>query len=258
MILAQDIQINFEYTASEVIEANRIASEEENSAVVEYGDTPSAIYKHAVKKPKVITPKTAEISPVAKIYSDRLKDGTADERKYLMENINFTINNSPKSGLIYTDKDITDSLFAIINEDISKLKKPSKRKLRLREEVKNNKELSEKQAKYALSMTEREIAEQNKVLAFYTLGTIQNLSYRYILKTTGLSPKLHDSYIIDKVIYEAEQNKDENLRASAIGTLYMILKPEYKDELTKIFQNALSDNSKAVKNMAEEALENIK
>ena len=38
----------------------------------------------------------------------------------------------------------------------------------------------------------------------------------------------------------------------------MIAKPEYNNELETIFQNALSDNSKVVKDMAEEALENIK
>lgn len=258
MIFAQDIQINSDYSAVEIIEANRISSSVNNSSLVEYNDTPSAIYNHEIKKPKVITPQTNIISPIAKMYSDRLREGTANERKYIMENINFTINNSPKSGLIYTDKNITDSLFAIIDEDISKLKKPSKRKLKLREEIKNNKKLSEKQVQFALTLSEKEIAEQNKVLAFYTLATIQNLTYKYITKTTGLQPKLHDSDVINKIISEAANNKDEQLRAAAIGSLYMIAKPEYNNELETIFQNALSDNSKVVKDMAEEALENIK
>ena len=258
MIFTQDIQINLEHTAAETIEINRIANSEEDSALIQYNDTPSAIYKHEVKKPKIVKPQTTEISPVAKMYSERLKEGTADERKYIMENINFTINNSPKSGLIYTDKNITDSLFAIIDQDISKLKKPSKRKLKLREEIKNNKKLSERQMQYALSLSEKEIAEQNKILAFYTLATIENLSYKYITKTTGVQPKFHDSAIVEKIIDEAKTNKDEQVRAAALGSLYITAKPEYNDELKIIFQNALSDSSKVVKNMAEEALENLK
>ena len=45
------------------------------------------------------------------------------------------------------------------------------------------------------------------------------------------------------------------MRAAALGALHMISKPEYNKDLKPIFKKALSDNSKAVRDMAQESLQ---
>lgn len=257
MFFAQDVQLNDIQSPAEITGAYQISYSNQDSAVINFDETPSAIYKHEPKKPKIIAPQTTTISPVAKLYAEKLRNGTAKERKYIMDNINFTCNKIPREAIIYTDSDITDGLFAIINEDTTNLQKPSKRQLKLRKEFSEGKKLSQKQIQSAISYSESEIAEQNKILAFYTLGTIQNLSYKIIVSKTGIKPKLHDSPITDKIIYEAQNNKNENLRAAALGTLHVISKPEYDKELKPVFQKALNDNSKIVRDMAQESLQYI-
>jgi len=255
MFFVQDIQINDLKNPAEIVQTYKISQEQTESAIFKFEDSSSAIYKHEVKKPKIITPQTTTISPIAKSYAIKLKVGNEDEKKFIMENINSLCSQNVKESIVFSDTDISDALFEIINEDISKLKKPSRKQLHLRKAFNEGKELTQKQKEIAFSYSEKEKAEQNKILAFYTLGTIQNLIYRITTKKTGITPKLQDSPIVSKIIYEAKNNKDENMRASAIGTLHMIARPEYNKDLKPVFQSALSDKSKIVKDMAKESLQ---
>ena len=254
MFLYQDLQTNDFQTYSATTKAYRISYEQQNSAVINSDNSSSAIYKHELKKPAIKTPHTKTISPVAKMYADRLTNGDAQERAFLMNTINSVCLQNVREAAALSDEDVTNALFGIIEEDISKLKKPTKRQIRLRKKLEENKNLSPKQKEIAMKNSEYEIAEQNKILAFYTLGTLQNLTYKIVIKRTGIEPNLKDSSVVEKIIYELKNNKDENMRAAAVGTLHMIAKPVYYEDLKPIFQSALSDSSKVVKDAAKESL----
>lgn len=257
MFFAQDIQINDFQNFQETAQVCRISYERQNSAVIETDNSSTAIYKHELKKPKIEAPQTKVISPVAKAYAHRLKYGDSQERAFVINTINSVCQQNIKEAAVFSDEDITNALFEIIQEDISKLSKPTKRQIRLRKEFNENKKLSQKQKEIALKYSEYEIAEHNKMLAFYTIGTIQNLTYKVIVKKTGIHPDFYDSSVNERIINEAKNNKDENMRAAAIGTLHMIAKPEYNKDLKPIFQSALSDKSETVRDIAKESLEYI-
>lgn len=258
MFFVQDMQINDFPNFSETTQAYKISYEQQNSVVTKSDNSYSAIYTHEVKKPKISAPQTMMISPIAKTYAIKLSNGDAQERAFAMNTINSVCQQNIKEAAVFSSDDITNALFSIIDEDISKLKKPTKRQLHLRKSFNENKKLTKKQKQIALKYSDYEIAEQNKFLAFYTLGTIQNLSYKVIAKKTGIHPTLHDSSVNERIINEAKNNKDENMRAAAIGTLHLISKPEYNNDLKPIFQSALSDSSPVVREIAQESLQYLK
>ena len=254
MISIQDLQINNFQNPVEIVQMHKISYAQENSALIKTDNSGSAIYTHEIKKPKIGLPQTKEIYPVVRLYSDKLKSGDAEERAYIMNTISNSCSRNLKEAIAFSDENITNALFSIIDEDISSLKKPTKRQLRLRKDFENDKKLSKRQKEIALSYSDYEIAEQNKIIAFYSIASIQNFMYKLIRKRTGLSPDIHTNNVIGKIIYESKNNENENLRAAAIGALHLIAKPEYNKDLKVIFQSALSDKSQVVKDTAQEAL----
>ena len=254
MISIQDLQINNFQNPDEMVQMHKLAYKQENSSLINLDNSKSAIYTYEVKKPKVGLPQTKEIYPVVIIYANKLKTGDAEERAYIMNTINNLCTRNSKEAIAFSDENITNALFSIIDEDISKLKKPTRRQLRLRKDFNANKKLSKNQKTLAFSYSEYEIAEQNKLLAFYTISSIQNLMYKVITKKTGLKPDIYSNKVIEKIIDEAKNNKDGNMRAAAIGTLHVIAKPEYNQDFKIIFQSALSDKEQIVRDTAQEAL----
>ena len=120
--------------------------------------------------------------------------------------------------------------------------------------------LSEADKTRALTPTQLEKAEINKQYALYTISYMQERLNNELEQRNGKALELKDLPCIEKVVDTAKANPNPMLRIAAIASLSHIARPEYKADLSTIFNLAKSDEDVRVQEAAtkaEEALSNI-
>lgn len=177
----------------------------------------------------------------------------------------------------YVQEDILNKLIDIINVDSSKLDGPTERQLQLREKVAQNdatiyaavqqgkdpktvelpNKLTAEEEVLANTITPIEQAERNKEYALFTTAILQKTYGDEIEKRTGKVVPLTDLPCAAAVVNELKSNQNPTIRTAAIDALRFIQRPEYKDDLAKIYTIAQSDADEGVAAAATSALNSL-
>jgi hypothetical protein len=189
-------------------------------------------------------------------FVGKLKTSNLDDQKAAIEEVAETVKNNETAGPILLDTQIFDALVDIIDKDTSSLEGPSPEVIALRQKPKE--ELTEAEKQKAETPSELEKAEINKQYALYTISYMQERLNNELEKRNGQALALKDLPCIEKVIDTAKSNPNPMLRVASIASLAHIARPDYKQDLSTIFELAKSDEDERVKDSAEKALDALK
>ena len=177
----------------------------------------------------------------------------------------------------YVQEDVFNKLINIMNIDSTKLDGPTEHQLQLRDKVAENDaaiynavqqgkdpksvklphQLTPEEEALATTITPLEQAERNKEYALFTMAILQKTYGDEIEKRTGNVVPLTDLPAAATVVNELKSNQNPAVRTAAIDSLRYIQRPEYKDDLSKIYSIAQSDADEGVAAAAQDALESI-
>lgn len=237
----QDYLINANVYEQRIVEFNR-----SESLLLAY-DRPSNPIK-----PQIVAPEVNYISPATIYVFKKLNNGTLQEKSECLNTMLKDI--SDGKAVQYLDESINDSLFNIVNENISKYKAPSAKTLKLRQEIQEGKQFSKEQSKKILAYTDREIAYANKIKALGIIAKLQNVLYEEMKSRADISLSFSQLPVVPKLIRIYKTNNDEQVRAGAIGALNLLSRPEFDNDLKLIFNDALKSDSLVVQMYAKQAL----
>ena len=209
-----------------------------------------------VKKPTVVAPDTTKISPVVNYMIQELRTGTPQKQTENIYLINKALNSN--AAVQFLDENITNALFDVVNKDTSKLKKPTSKQIKLRKKIEKGENISSEQVKTALTLSDSETAERNKVYALATIAKIQNLLYKEITKRTGLKPKFYDMPAAAKLVEEYKNNADKNIQKASLEAIYIMYKPEFRNDILPIFEQAVTSQNQEISLLAQDVLHVIK
>ena len=195
------------------------------------------------------------ISPEA--FAGRLQSTNLDEQKTAIEEIAEKVKNDKTAGPILLDTQIFDGLVGIINKDTSTLAGPTPEVQALREKAKQGGELTAEESKLASTPSELEKAEINKQYALYTIAYMQERLNNELEARNGQALALKDLPCIENVVETVKSNPNPMLRISAIASLSHVARPEYKADLSKVFELAKADEDPRVVENATKAIEKL-
>lgn len=225
---------------------------------------PQVVPEPQIAQTPVQTPAAAPVveqpaAPAATVnpesYATKLQTTDLDAQNAAIEEIAEAVKKDDVAGPILLDTQIFDALVDIINKDTSALEGPSPEVIELRQ--KPQEELTEEQKKQAATPSPFEKAEINKQHALYTISYMQERLNNELEKRNGTALALQDLPCIEQVIDTAKSNQNPMLRVSALASLSHIARPEYKEDLSKIFELAKSDEEPRVQEAATKAAESL-
>ncbi len=199
------------------------------------------------------TPVNPAVSP--ETFAGKLAVSDLDSQKSAIEELANTIKNGQDEANLLLDTQIFDALTAIIDKDTSALECPSPEVIELRQKPED--QLSEADKEKASTPSPLEKAEINKQYALYTIAYMQERLNNELVKRNNQALELKDLPAIEKVIDTVKSNPNPTLRVAGIAALSYIAKPEYKSDLTTIFELAKADEDDRVKEAATKAAQDI-
>ena len=206
--------------------------------------------------PVVENPVNTGDDMTAASFAGKLRTDDTNKQKEAIEEIAQKVKFDEKLTPVLLDTQIFDALFEIIDKDNSALEGPSPEVLELRK--KPEEDLTEEQKTKAKTPAPIEEAEINKQYALYTISYLQEALNKELEKRGGKALDLKDLPGIDKVVDTVKSNSSPMVRVAGIAALSHIARPEYKDDLTTIFELAKNDEDQNVKEAAERALALLK
>lgn len=216
--------------------------------------TPAQVQQPAPQTTPVVDKPIAVDSSVSpESFAGKLKVSDLDAQKSAIEEVAEAVKNNDKLAPVLLDTQIFDALVDIIDKDTSNLEGPSPEVIELRKKPQDK--LTDAEKAKASTPTPLEKAEINKQYSLYTISYMQERLNNELQKRNNKSLELKDLPCIDKVIDTVKSNPNPMLRISAIASLSHIAKPEYKADLTTIFEIAKTDEDARVKDAAAKALE---
>ncbi len=195
----------------------------------------------------------ASVTPES--FAGRLKTDDLEAQKVAIEEIAETVKNNESAGPILLDTQVFDALVDVINKDTSALEGPTPEVLELREKLD---QLSDADKVKATTPSPLENAEINKQYALYTIAYMQERLNSELEKRNNSALEMKDLPCIETIITTAKENPNPMLRIGALAALSHIARPEYKADLTTIFELAKSDEDARVQESAAKALEALK
>ncbi len=203
-------------------------------------------------EPVIDQPSVQDTSNLVPSFTQKLQSDDLDVQKAAIEEIAENVKNNDTTAPILLDTQIYDALVGIINKDTSALEGPSPEVVELRQ--KPQEELSEEEKAKASTPSPLEKAEINKQYALYTISFMTERLNNELEKKGGTILELKDIPCIENVVDAVKENPNPMIRIGAIASLSHIQKPEYKEDLTTIFNLAKSDEDEGVREAAEKAL----
>ena len=250
---------------------------------------PAPAPQPATEKPKAEVPAPAVEQPaeapkepdksdvdIDKVVAN-LADPDFDKQAIQMDEIAKKGMTNEADAVPYVQEEVFKKLIDIINVDSSKLEGPSAQQLELRAKAQENDlvriqaekegkdpatvavphQLSEADLKLANTITPLEQAERNKEYALFTTAILQKTYGDEIEKRSGNIVPLTDLPAAAQVVNELKENPNPAIRTAAIDSLRYIQRPEYKDDLSKIYTIAQTDADETVATAASEALKSL-
>ena len=200
-----------------------------------------------------------------------------DKQAVQMEEIAQKGLSKESDAVPYVQEDIFNKLIDIMNVDSAKLDGPTEHQLQLRDKVAENdaaiysavqqgkdpksvklpNQLTAEEEALATTITPLEQAERNKEYALFTMAILQKTYGDEIEKRTGNVVPLTDLPGAAVVVNELKTNQNPAVRTAAIDSLRYIQRPEYKDDLNKIYTIAQSDADETVSSAAKDASDSL-
>lgn len=215
-------------------------------------ETPAATATTPATEPAV--PQNTGIDPQA--FAGKLNSADLDAQKATIEEIATLVKTDKTAGPVLLDTQIFDALVGIINKDTSTLQGPTPEVIELRQ--KPQEQLSAADLAKATTPSELEKAEINKQYALYTIAYMQERLNNELEARNGQTLELKDLPCIENVVETVKSNPNPTLRMSGIAALSHIAKPQYKADLTQVFELAKADEDARVKDAATKAIANLK
>ena len=210
---------------------------------------PAATPKVEVEQPVPMAPQVDLNSFIAK-----LSNSDYEVQANAMEEIANMVKDEPQKATELLDEKVVNALNTIVNTDSSKLAGPTAEQIAAREKLKKGEKLSEAEQKLATTITPKEQAERNKSYAMFTSSIMQKLYGDEVAKLTGSTVPLTELPGAVTIVDQLKNNPNPMVRTSAIEALSYIQKPEYKQDLTTVFNIAKNDQDKDVQEAAAAAL----
>lgn len=177
----------------------------------------------------------------------------------------------------YVQEDVFNKLSDIVNFDSTGLEGPTPEQIETRAKAAENAmaliqaqkegkdpasvklphQLSEEAVAAAEKITPFEQAERNKEYALFTMAILQKTYGDEIEKRSGNVVPLTDLPGAAQVVNELKGNENPAIRTAAIDSLRYIQRPEYKDDLSKIYSIAQTDADDGVATAATDALNSL-
>lgn len=203
------------------------------------------------KKPQIVKPQTETISPLVSYLIQKLQTGSIEEQEKCLLVIGKNI--EIKGNEQFLDESLTNALFNLVNDDISKYKEATEKQKRLRKKIQEGKELSQKDYFTAYNLSEQERVQKNQVTAIFLIAKIQNVLYKEIKQRSDLQPKFYDLPAVPKIINEIKNNQNENIQIAAVDAIGIMYRYEFFDEITSLLENIQkTTKSETVKQEAEQ------
>jgi len=202
-----------------------------------------------VVPPQPMTPQVDLNSFIAK-----LTNPDYEVQASAMEEIANMIHDDPQKATELLDEKVVTALNNIINADTSKLEGPTAEQIAAREKLMKNEQISDADKQLATTITPMEQAERNKSYAMFTSAIMQKLYGDEVAKLTGSTVPLTELPGAVNIVEQLKNNPNPMVRTSAIEALSYIQRPEYKQDLTTIFNIAKNDQDKNVQDAAAAAL----
>lgn len=194
------------------------------------------------------------ISPES--FAGKLNSADLDAQTAAIEEVAEIVKNNETTAPILLDTQIFDALVGIVNKDTSALEGPSPEVIELRQKPQD--QLSEADKQKASTPSPLEKAEINKQYALYTIAYMQERLNNELEKRNNQTLELKDLPCIENVVETVKSNPNPMLRISGIAALSHIAKPQYKADLTQVFELAKADEDTRVQEAATKAIENLK
>lgn len=252
MIQMQDVTV-FDIPVEVQVSEQRITFQDKKPITYNYN---LAYNVKNPKKPQIVNPQTETISPLVSYLIQKLQTGSIEEQEKCLSVIGKNI--ELKSNEQFLDESLTNELFNLINEDISKYKEATEKQKRLRKKIQEGKQLSKKEYLSAYNLSEQERVQKNQITAVFLIAKIQNVLYKEIKQRSNLMPKFYDLPAVSKLINEIKNNKNENIKIAAVDAIGVIYKYEFFDDITALLENIeKTTTSENVKNEAVQVKEKI-
>lgn len=217
--------------------------------------TPAVPEPQIQAAPVVEQPTTVDPSLTPESFAGRLTQSTGLEQRAVIEDIATKVKEDNTIAPLLLDTQIFDALVGVINTDTSALQGPSAEVIALRQ--KPAEQLSQAELAKANEQSPLEIAEQNKQYALFTISFMQERLNQELEKRNNQTLELKDLPCIDQVVTAVKSNPNPAVRMAGISSLAHIAKPQYKADLTTIFELAKSDEDVNVQNAAAKAIQVI-
>lgn len=205
-----------------------------------------------VQTPVVEEPQTLDPAISVESFAGRINSANLDEQRAAIEEVAEAVKSDKNLGPVLLDTQIFDSLVKVINTDTTALQGPTPEINELRQKAQED--LTPEELEVATTPTPLEKAELNKQYALYTIAFLQNRLNDELQERGGAALEMKDLPCIDTVINAVKENPNPMLRISAISALSHIARPEYKADLTTVFELAKADEDANVKDAATTAL----
>lgn len=224
----------------------------ETPAPTQPQQTQAPAQKVEVKAPEKIEPKVDVNEFITKLSNpDYQQQATA------MESIALMAQNSPQQATALLDVKVIDTLLGIMQKDTSKLEGPSAKQIEAREKIMKGKSVSDADKAEANKITPMELAERNKQYSMYTVATLQKLFISEVNKIDGSTVPLTELPGASAIVEQVKTNPNPMIKAAGIDALSYIQQPDYKQDLTTIFNVAKNDKDANVQKAAAKALEKL-
>lgn len=212
-----------------------------------------------------VAPKTIEVKPAetAKPQLDlnefitKLTSPDYEVQAKAIESIAAMAQNSPDKATELLDVKVVETLLGIVNKDSSQLQGPSQQQLQIREKIMSGKKVSEAENAEANKISPMELAERNKMFSMYTLAILQKLYASEVEKIDKTVVPLTELPGAAGVVEQIKSNPNPMIKIAAIDALSFIQRPEYKQDLTTIFNVAKNDKNPSVQKVADLALKKL-
>lgn len=222
------------------------------AAAAQPQQTQATAQKVEVKAPEKMEPKV-DIND----FITKLSNPDYQQQATAMESIALMAQNSPKQATALLDVKVIDTLLGIMQNDTSKLEGPSAKQIEAREKIMKGKSVSDAEKAEANKTTPMELAERNKQYSMYTLATLQKLFISEIKKIDGSTVPLTELPGASAIVEQVKTNPNPMIKAAGIDALSYIQQPDYKQDLTTIFNVAKNDKDANVQKAATKALDKL-
>ena len=208
--------------------------------------------KATVQQKKIEIVESENIKPVIDIntFIAELANKDYARQAEAMGTIAQVASVSPDIAAQLLDVKVIDTLLGIMHADTTKLQMPSEKQMMLRQSALKGHTLSVEDMKEATSMSEYELAEQNKQYAMYTLASLQRV-YAGEVKKMGAEVAFSDLPGANEILKEIESNPNPAVRISGLSALNYVQRPEYKAEIHAAYEKASQDKNPLVRDVAQ-------